>query len=115
MTLQIKMIDFQVSEMKDEFKIQMYGLDEHRKTYSITVNHFNPFVYILVPNIWSKSKTDDFIQHFKDHDDKTIARSSSENIVSYEWVKKKLFMDLMQINIIILYIFRVKICRLFTN
>ena len=89
MTLQIKMIDFQVSEMKDEFKIQMYGLDEHRKTYSITVNHFNPFVYILVPNIWSKSKTDDFIQHFKDHDDKTIARSSSENIVSYEWVKKK--------------------------
>jgi len=89
MTLQIKMIDFQVSEMKDEFKIQMYGLDEHRKTYSITVNHFNPFVYILVPNIWSKSKTDDFIQHFKDHGDKTIARSSSENIVSYEWVKKK--------------------------
>ena len=46
MALQIKMIDFQVSDMRDEFSIQMYGLDESRKTYSITVNHFNP-LYIL--------------------------------------------------------------------
>lgn len=88
MALQIKMIDFQVSDMRDEFSIQMYGLDENRKTYSITVNHFNPFLYILVSNEWSKSKTDDFIEHFKKHENKSISKGA-EDIVSYEWVKKK--------------------------
>ena len=88
MALQIKMIDFQVSYMRDEFSIQMYGLDENRKTYSITVNHFNPFLYILVSNEWSKSKTDDFIEHFKQHENKSISKGA-EDIVSYEWVKKK--------------------------
>lgn len=88
MALQIKMIDFQVSDMRDEFSIQMYGLDENRKTYSITVNHFNPFLYILVSNEWSKSKTDDFIEHFKQHENKSISKGA-EDIVSYEWVKKK--------------------------
>ena len=88
MALQIKMIDFQVSDMYDDFTIQMYGLDEHRKTYSITVNHFNPFVYILVSNDWSKSKTEEFIDHFKEHENKSISKGA-EDIVSYEWVKKK--------------------------
>jgi len=88
MTLQIKMIDFQVSDMKDDFRIQMYGLDESRKTYSITVNHFNPFVYIKVSNDWSKYKTDEFIEHLRNNENISIAKGS-EDIVSYEWVKKK--------------------------
>ena len=88
MALQIKMIDFQVSDMREDFSIQMYGLDENRKTYSVTINHFNPFVYILVSNEWSKSKTEEFIEHFKQHDNKSISKGA-EDIVSYEWVKKK--------------------------
>ena len=88
MALHIKMIDFQVSDIYEDFSIQMYGLDENRKTYSINVKQFNPFVYIQVSNEWSKFKTDEFIEHFKKHENKNISRGASD-IVSYEWVKKK--------------------------
>jgi len=90
-------------------KIQMYGLDEHRTTYSIMVHNFTPFVYIKVSNDWNKYKTDEFIEHLKQHPNKSIAYGSKD-IVSYEWVKKNHYMDLMPINIIISYIFLVKIC-----
>lgn len=88
MALRIKLIDFQVSDMDEDFHIQMYGLDENRTTYSILVNHFNPFVYIKVSNSWSKHKTDEFIDHLRSHPNYSVARGSAD-IVSYEWVKKK--------------------------
>lgn len=88
--VELKLIDFQVnSSLNELFTIQMYGLDEKRNTYSIFVNDFKPFVYIKVSDNWNKKKTDDFINHFKENDNYTIACSAKENIHSYEWVKKK--------------------------
>jgi len=88
MALQIRIFDFQVTDFNEDFKIQMYGLDEHRTTYSIMVHNFTPFVYIKVSNDWNKHKTDEFIEHLKQHPNKSIAYGSKD-IVSYEWVKKK--------------------------
>jgi len=88
MALQIRILDVQADDFGEEFKIQMYGLDENRTTYSVTVHNFNPFVYIKVSNDWSKHKTEEFIDHLKTHPNKSIAYGSRD-IVSYEWVKKK--------------------------
>lgn len=58
-----------IDEMNDEmndinkFRIQMFGIDEYGKTYSIIVENFCPFFYVLVPNNWNKSIKEEFIEH----------------------------------------------------
>ena len=76
-----KLFDFVVNET-DNFQIQMFGIDEHRNTYSITVNDFNPFVYIKVGNKWNKTDCDEFIEYLK----KEIPHS---NIIKYDLIQKK--------------------------
>ena len=88
--MEVKLLDFQVKENdENEFIIEMYGLNKERRTYCIQINDFEPFVYIQVSKQWNKFKTDEFIEHLKTHEDRSISMSAKENIVSYEWVKKK--------------------------
>ena len=86
MPLQCKLIDFVIKE-KDNFQIQMFGIDEKRNTYSVTINDFNPFVYIKVGNKWTKKDCDDFIDHLKGHPD--FGYQAKQNIVKYELIQKK--------------------------
>ena len=39
---------------KKKFVIQMFGMDEQGKTYSVIVEGFQPFFYIKVPEVWSE-------------------------------------------------------------
>ena len=88
--MDIKLLDFQIKNgYGEDFVIDMYGLDKKRNTYCIHINDFNPFVYIKVSEKWSKIKTDEFVNHLKEHNNSSIANSAKENIVHYEWVKKK--------------------------
>lgn len=90
MTLQMRLLDFKVNDKPDSvYSINMYGIDEKRKTYSITVNNFKPFIYILVNENWTSQKVDEFIQHLKENEDTGLAFQSRENIVKYKLVKKK--------------------------
>jgi len=85
MAIRCKLIDFVISET-DQFKIQMFGINDKRETFSITVYDFKPFVYIKVGSSWSKSKCDEFIEHLKGLSDfKYVAN----HIVSYELVQRK--------------------------
>ena len=53
---EVKLIDFVASDYASEdFVIQMFGINEFRKTFSITVEDFEPFVYIKVGNNWKQS------------------------------------------------------------
>ena len=47
MAIRCKLIDFNVIE-KDQFIIQMFGINEKRETFSITINDFNTFIYIKI-------------------------------------------------------------------
>ena len=87
MPLTCKLFDFVVNE-KDNFQIQMFGIDAERNTYSITVNDFSPFVYIKVGNKWNKKNCDDFIEHLKTHPE--FGYQAKQNIVSYEIIQKKI-------------------------
>ena len=82
-TLECKLFDFAVNE-KDHFQIQMFGIDQKRNTYSITVNDFNPFIYIRVGNRWTKNDCDLFIDHLKSHPD---IGHQAKNIIKYELIK----------------------------
>jgi len=85
MAIKCKLVDFTVND-RDAFIIQMFGINETRETFSITINNFTPFIYIKVGIKWTKQTCDDFIEHFKTHP--TLAYSA-KNIVSYELIKKK--------------------------
>ena len=85
MSIRCKLIDFVVSET-DKFKIQMFGINDKRETFSITVNDFKPFVYVKVGTHWSKSECDEFIDHLKK---KPEFKYIANNIISYELVQRK--------------------------
>ena len=47
------------------FKIQMFGINEDSKTYSVIVDGFNPFFYVLVNDTWNKEKKNRFCDYIK--------------------------------------------------
>ena len=48
------------------FMIQMFGVDEHGKTYSVNVEGFKPFFYVMVNDKWSITMKEQFINHLKE-------------------------------------------------
>jgi DNA polymerase elongation subunit (family B) len=48
------------------FMIQIFGVDEYAKTYSITVDGFKPFFYVMVNDSWTIVMKEQFISHLKE-------------------------------------------------
>ena len=48
------------------FMIQMFGVDEQGKTYSVVVDGFKPFFYVMVNDKWSISMKEKFVEHLRD-------------------------------------------------
>ena len=70
---------------KNSFMIQIFGVDEYGKTYSITVEGFKPFFYVMVDDRWSISMKEQFITHLKDKMGKYYASS----ILDSKLIKRK--------------------------
>ena len=47
------------------FAIQIFGVDEKGKTYSVTAEGFCPFFYVMVDDKWNIKLKDDFLTHLK--------------------------------------------------
>ena len=47
------------------FAIQMFGVDEKGKTYSLTAEGFCPFFYLMVDDKWNIKLKDEFLAHLK--------------------------------------------------
>ena len=68
---QCRLLSFKLSNFKNEisktreFMIQMFGIDEQGKSYSIKVKGFRPFFYIKVADNWGVSKKKLFIKELK--------------------------------------------------
>ena len=91
---EFKLIDFKVSDYSDDsFRIQMFGINDIRKTFSVTLNDFRPFVYLRIGSHWTKRDVDDFIKHFKEHPEPGIRYNFSQNLIKYEMIKKKTLYD----------------------
>lgn len=50
---------------KNEFTIQIFGIDENRETCSIVVEEFKPFFYIKVGDNWNFKLKDEFVSHLR--------------------------------------------------
>jgi len=61
------------------FMIQMFGVDEIGKTYSVTVEGFKPFFYVMVNDKWSIEMKNRFIAHLKEKMGKFYSTSITES------------------------------------
>ena len=50
---------------KNEFTIQIFGINEKRETCSIIVEEFKPFFYIKVGDDWDKNLKEEFVSHLR--------------------------------------------------
>jgi hypothetical protein len=48
------------------FVIQMFGVDENGKTYSLTAEGYRPFFYVMVNDKWSIKMKEEFLEHLKE-------------------------------------------------
>jgi len=67
------------------FMIQMFGDDENGKTYSVTVEGFKPFFYVMVNDKWSIEMKDRFIAHLKEK----MGKFYSTSITDSKLVKRR--------------------------
>ena len=70
---------------RNEFIIQMFGVDEIGKTYSLIVNGFRPFFYVMVNDKWSIKMKDQFLTHIKEK----VGKYYQESITECKLIKRK--------------------------
>ncbi len=67
------------------FMIQMFGVDENGKTYSVTVDGFKPFFYIMVNDNWTIEMKEKFINHLRDK----MGKYYFDSITSSKIIRRK--------------------------
>ena len=63
------------------FLIQMFGLNEKGESFSIIVEDFKPFFYVMVNDSWTMDKKTEFLEHIKEKIGKYYENSISECII----------------------------------
>jgi DNA polymerase elongation subunit (family B) len=79
--------DEEVNSYKDTnvFMIQMFGVNEEGKTYSVIVDGFKPFFYIMVDDSWSIQLKDQFYSHIK----AKVGKYYSDSITECKLIRRK--------------------------
>jgi DNA polymerase elongation subunit (family B) len=69
----------------NHFMIQMFGIDELGKTYSVIAEEFKPFFYVKVEESWNLTTKTKFLQHIK----KLIGKYHENSICECKIIKRK--------------------------
>jgi len=69
----------------NNFIIQMFGVDDGGKTYSLTVEGFKPFFYVMVNDKWNIQMKEEFLAHLKNK----MGKYYSESITECKIIKRK--------------------------
>ena len=67
------------------FMIQMFGVDEQGKTYSVVVDGFKPFFYVMVNDKWTISMKEKFVAHLRDK----MGSYYQDSIIDSKIIKRK--------------------------
>jgi len=75
------------NDFKDNnvFMVQIFGIDEYGKTYSLNVEGFKPFFYVMVNDNWTIEMKLKFIEHLKEK----MGKYYSDSITNSKLIKKK--------------------------
>jgi hypothetical protein len=69
----------------NNFVIQIFGVNESGKTYSLTAEGYRPFFYLMVNDKWTIQMKEDFLKHLKDK----MGKYYSESITECKIIKRK--------------------------
>ena len=67
------------------FRIQMFGVDETGKTYSLTADGYHPFFYVMVNDKWTIKMKEEFVAHLKEK----MGKFYKDTITECKIVKRK--------------------------
>jgi DNA polymerase elongation subunit (family B) len=67
------------------FVIQMFGVDESGKTYSLTAEGYRPFFYVMVNDKWSIQMKEGFLAHLKEK----MGKYYQDSITECKIIKRK--------------------------
>jgi DNA polymerase elongation subunit (family B) len=67
------------------FIIQMFGINEQGQKASITVQEYQPFFYVKVPNAWGQKMKTEFVNHLK----AKVGKYYENSIVECKLIEKK--------------------------
>ena len=70
---------------KNNFIIQIFGVDENGKTYSVTAEGYKPFFYVMVNDKWTIQMKQDFLYHLKDK----MGKFYTDSITDCKIIKRK--------------------------
>jgi len=70
---------------KNHFMIQIFGVDEKGKTYSVSVDGFRPFFYLMVNDNWTIQMKEQFLAHIKEK----IGNFYKDSITECKIIKRK--------------------------
>jgi DNA polymerase elongation subunit (family B) len=70
---------------KNNFIIQLFGVDEKGKTYSVNAEGYKPFFYIMVNDNWTIKMKEDFVEHLKGK----MGKFYSESVTECKIIKRK--------------------------
>ena len=70
---------------RNNFMIQIFGVDEKGKTYSVTVDGFRPFFYLMVNDKWTIQMKEVFLAHLKEK----IGNFYKDSITECKIIKRK--------------------------
>ena len=55
MSISLRLVDFNIKNDKEnDFKMQMFGINEEGVIYSVIVSGFKPYFYVKVNDNWNK-------------------------------------------------------------
>ena len=101
--IQFKLLDFRVFDeemVEDEtdsdssehtsvktkqFRVQVFGLDEKGRTYSLVLTDFEPFFYMKVDHTWTRNTKTGFERHIKN----LIGKYHADNITKIQLVERE--------------------------
>ena len=69
----------------NSFIIQIFGVNEHGKTFSVTAEGYKPFFYLMVNDKWSIQMKEDFLNHLKDK----MGKYYQDSITECKIIKRK--------------------------
>ena len=69
----------------NSFMIQMFGVDESGKTYSVIAEGYKPFFYVMVNDKWTISMKEDFLTHLKEK----MGKYYHDSITECKIIKRK--------------------------
>ena len=90
--MEVRLFDFQTVNRRDDtptdsnsFIIQMFGINEEGKTFSIEVHDFKPYFYCLVPSNFTSGDKSRFLDHIK----QKVGNYYADSIMDCVLIKRK--------------------------